>query len=117
MISILVIGSLLIVVGFWGLLTRKNLIKMVLSIAIAETGLQLVMISIGYIKHGTAPIISGPVTGADAASMVVDPFPQALVLTAIVIGVAVNALLLSYVVSLYRKKKSLDISDFKELKW
>jgi len=117
MISILAIGSLLIVVGFWGLLTRKNLIKMVLSIAIAETGLQLVMISVGYIKHGTAPIISGPVSRTEAAGMVVDPVPQALVLTAIVIGVAVNALLLSYVVSLYRKKGSLDISDFKELKW
>jgi len=54
MIGVLIIGSALIVIGFWGVLTRRNLIKIVLSIAIAETGLQLAMISIGFIKGGTA---------------------------------------------------------------
>jgi len=117
MISVLIIGSVLIIIGFWGVLTRRNLIKMVLSIAIAETGLQLLMISIGYIRGGTAPIIDEALPRVEAVHRAVDPVPQALVLTAIVIGVAVNALLLSFVVSMYRKKKSLDISDYKELKW
>jgi multicomponent Na+:H+ antiporter subunit C len=47
----------------------------------------------------------------------VDPVPQALVLTAIVIGVAVNALLLALVIRLYRKKGTLNVEDFRELKW
>jgi multisubunit Na+/H+ antiporter MnhC subunit len=48
---------------------------------------------------------------------VVDPSPSALVLTAIVIGLAVTALMLSYAVKLYEKKGTLDIDEYKELKW
>ncbi|OQX83728.1 MAG: cation:proton antiporter [Candidatus Latescibacteria bacterium 4484_7] len=117
MVSVLILGFILIVIGFWGILVKKNMIKIVLGIAISETGLQLSMISIGYIYHRTAPILNDAVPRSSAVKMVVDPVPQALVLTAIVIGVAVNALLLSYVISLYKHKKSLNISDYKELKW
>jgi multisubunit Na+/H+ antiporter MnhC subunit len=39
------------------------------------------------------------------------------VLTAIVIGVAVNALLLALVIRLYRKKGTLNVDDFRELRW
>ena len=81
----MITGGLLMVVGFWGILTRRNLIRMILSLAIAETGLHLVMIAVGYVRHGTAPIINE----AAAAGQTVDPVPQALVLTAIVIGFGV----------------------------
>jgi multicomponent Na+:H+ antiporter subunit C len=47
----------------------------------------------------------------------VDPVPQALVLTSIVIGLGVSALMLTYVLKLYEDKKSLDINSFKDLKW
>lgn len=113
----LAIGAILILIGFWGVLTRRNMIKMVLGLAIAETGLHLVMIATGYIRGRTAPVIDTAVPAAEAALRVVDPVPQALVLTAIVIGVAVNALLLTFVVRLYGHKKSLDINDYTELKW
>jgi len=113
----LAIGAILILIGFWGVLTRRNMIKMVLGIAIAETGLHLVMIAVGYIRGRTAPVIDASVQATEAASLVVDPVPQALVLTAIVIGVAINALLLTFVVRLYRHKRSLDINDYTELKW
>jgi multicomponent Na+:H+ antiporter subunit C len=53
----------------------------------------------------------------NAALTIVDPVPQALVLTAIVIGVAVNALLLTFVVRMYRHKKTLDVDEYRELKW
>ena len=46
-----------------------------------------------------------------------DPVPQALVLTAIVIGLGVTAVMLSYVIRLYALRKSLDIRDFGRLKW
>jgi multisubunit Na+/H+ antiporter MnhC subunit len=113
----LVIGAILILTGFWGVLTRRNMIKMVLGLAIAETGLHLVMIAVGYITGRTAPIIDAAVPAAEASSRVVDPVPQALVLTAIVIGVAINALLLSFIVRLHRRRHSLDINDYTELKW
>ncbi len=109
----MITGGLLMAIGFWGILTRRNLIRIILSLAIAETGLQLVMIAVGYVRKGTAPILDG----ATAAGLTVDPVPQALVLTAIVIGVAVNALLLALVIRLYRKKGTLRVGDFRELKW
>ncbi len=114
----LILGFAIIImgIGIWGLLTRRNLIKIVLSLSIAETGLQILMISIGYIKGRTAPILDSAVVG-NAVNKVVDPVPQALVLTAIVIGVAVDALMLSYVIRLFAKKKSLDISDYRDMKW
>jgi multicomponent Na+:H+ antiporter subunit C len=43
--------------------------------------------------------------------------PQALVLTAIVIGVGVTALMLAYALKLYERKRTLDIARFTELKW
>ncbi len=117
MLLVIGIGFILMVIGFWGLVTRRNMIKMVISIAIAETGLQLVMIAIGYIKGGTAPILDAAVPLQQAVQRVVDPVPQALVLTAIVIGVAVNALMLTFIIRLFQQKQSLDISDYRELKW
>jgi len=93
------------------------MIKIVIALTIAEVGVQIIMISIGYIKERTAPILDSAVPLADAVNKVVDPIPQALVLTAIVIGVAVNALILSFIIRLYKEKKSLSIDDYKEMKW
>jgi multicomponent Na+:H+ antiporter subunit C len=111
------IGFALMLTGFWGMLTQKNMIKMILGLAIVETGVQLIMVAFGFIQGRTAPILDEAVPVSKAAAMIVDPVPQALVLTAIVIGVAVNALALAFVVKLYQKRKSLNISDYKDLKW
>jgi len=112
-----VIGFILMLIGFWGMLTQKNMIKIVLALAIVETGLQLVMVAFGFIKGRTAPILDSTELVKGAADMIVDPVPQALVLTAIVIGVAVNALMLTFVIRLYQKKKTLSITEYKDLKW
>jgi multicomponent Na+:H+ antiporter subunit C len=114
---VLMTGALLLLIGFWGLLTKKNMIKIVLSIALAETGLQLLMIAIGYLPGRTAPILDSKSLLASAITQVVDPVPQALVLTAIVIGVAVNALMLAFVIRIYGQQRSLNINPDKELKW
>ena len=115
MIIVLILGMILMIIGFWGLVTRKNMIRMVISIAISETGLQLSMVAIGYLKGRTAPILDSAV--ANAIQQVVDPVPQALVLTAIVIGVAVNALMLAFIIRIYQRKQTLNISDDRLLKW
>ena len=113
----LVIGVLIILIGLWGLLTQKNLIKIVVGFALFDTGIHIVMVSIGYIKNGTAPILDSAVDVNNAANVVVDPIPQALVLTAIVIGLGITALMLSYVLKMYQKKKSLEINNYNDLKW
>ena len=113
----LVVGILVILIGLWGLLTQKNLIKIVIGFTLFDTGIHIVMVSIGYIKNRTAPILDSAVDVKNAPNLIVDPIPQALVLTAIVIGLGVTALMLSYVLKMYQNKKSLEINNYKDLKW
>jgi multisubunit Na+/H+ antiporter MnhC subunit len=77
----------------------------------------LVLVGVGYRKGRTAPILDETVPAAEAAARVIDPVPQALVLTAIVIGVGVTALMLAYAYKLYQTKGTLDISKHIDLKW
>lgn len=111
-----VVGFALLLVGLWGILTRRNIIKMVIGFSIMDTGIHLVIVSLGYIKGRTAPILDGSVSGEPVMTMV-DPVPSALVLTAIVIGLAVTALMLSYAVRLYKAAGTAQVQDIKELKW
>ncbi len=111
------IGLLLMGVGLWAMLTQRNLFKVIIGFSIIDTGIHLVIVSIGYIRGGTAPILDEAVGTSGAVARVVDPLPSALVLTAIVIGLAVTALMLTYAVQLHRRRGSLLIDDYKELKW
>jgi multicomponent Na+:H+ antiporter subunit C len=113
----LAVGIVVILIGLWGLLTQKNLIKIVIGFALFDTGIHIVMVSIGYIKGRTAPILDSAIDVNNAENIVVDPIPQALVLTAIVIGLGITALMLSYVLRMFQKKKSLEINNYKDLKW
>ncbi|MEJ2383247.1 MAG: NADH-quinone oxidoreductase subunit K [Xanthomonadales bacterium] len=106
----------LIVIGFAGALIRRNLLKIVLGFALIDTGLHLLIAALGSNPDRTAPILNQPSLLGNP-DLVVDPVPQALVLTAIVIGVGITALLLSYVIRLYAVRKSLDIREFGRLKW
>jgi multicomponent Na+:H+ antiporter subunit C len=109
-------GFLLILIGFYGALTRRNLLHMIVSFAIADTGVNVVIVAIGYLRGRTAPILDAAVPAADAVQRVIDPVPQALVLTAIVIGVGITALMLAYAYKLYEKRRSLDIAHFTDLR-
>ncbi len=110
-------GFMLILIGLYGALTRSNILRMIVAFAIANTGVNLVLISVGYIRGRSAPIIDKTLAASEAASRIIDPLPQALVLTAIVIGVGITALMLAYAYKLYTMKGSLDISRIRELKW
>jgi len=116
----LIIAFALVLVGFWGLLSQKNIIKIIVSFTILETGINILIVALGWIKGRTAPIIDASVEqGADhnVLNSIVDPVPQALVLTAIVIGFGVTALLLAYAMKLFRAKRTLEINQFNDLKW
>lgn len=110
-------GFILILIGLFGALSHRNILRMIVAFTVANTGVNLVLVSVGYMRGRTAPILNDAVPAADAASRIIDPVPQALVLTAIVIGVGVTALMLAYAYRLYQSKLSLDISRHTELKW
>lgn len=118
---------LLMAIGLYGAVTKKNLIKVVLGLSILDSGVNLLFITVGYIANKTAPIFSptvmekfhNDVLAAAAASPqeMVDPVPQALVLTAIVIGFGVTAVALALVLRLYRHHNTTNIEEIRNLKW
>ena len=107
-------GILLILIGMYAVLTKKNIIKIVIGLSIVDSGINLLLIAIGYVKDATAPIFSNE--SLKAVDMV-DPVPQALVLTAIVIGLGVTAVALALVIRLYDHHKTLNINKIRKLKW
>ncbi len=106
---------LLILIGLYAALVKRSLIKIVIGLSIIDSGVHLLLVSIGYLQGGTAPIFSPAVI--DKNPVMVDPVPQALVLTAIVIGFAVTAVALALVIRLYRHHKTVNIDEIKNLKW
>jgi multicomponent Na+:H+ antiporter subunit C len=110
-------GLGLILIGLWGMLTQRNMVRMIIGFSLTDTGVHMVMVSIGYVTGGTAPIINEAVPMAEATTRVVDPVPSALVLTAIVIGLGVTAVMLAYVVRIYRARNTLMIDECTESRW
>ena len=90
---------------------------MIIGFSLFDTGIHIVMVGVGYVQGKTAPILDEAVNVKEAAAEIVDPLPQAMVLTAIVIGIGITALMLAYALRLYQKKKTLDIQKFNDLKW
>ena len=95
--------ALLIALGIYALMFKRNLIKIVIGVSLIESGVNLFLIALGYVKGGVAPIY----TNAPGTNMVL-PTPQALTLTSIVIGLATTALMLSFVILIYRHYGSID---------
>lgn len=106
------ICMVLFAIGLYGVVVKRNLIKMIIGLTIMEYALFLLLAVIGYKEGGTAPIIS---PGMEKA-IFVDPLPQALVLTAIVIGLGTTALLVSIAVRIYERYGTFDIRNIRKLK-
>ncbi len=103
---------ILFLVGLYGVITRRNLIKIAISLSIMEFSTFLIFALIGYTEGGVAPIVDP----ADPVKTYVDPLPQALVLTAIVIGLATTAMLMAVIIRIYRKYGTFDIREIKSLR-
>ncbi len=109
---VFILCFILFLVGLYGLITRRNLIKIVISLSIMEFSVFLFLVLIGYIDAGVAPIVDLSLSD----QLYVDPLPQAMVLTAIVIGLATTAMLLAIAIRLYRKYKTFDIREINQLR-
>jgi len=104
----------LIVLGLYCIVTKYNLVKTVIGLSVMDYGVNLLIISIGYNPGGTAPIFTeGELT---AASTFVDPIPQALTLTSIVIGACVTAMSLALVIKLEEQYGTIDTREIRRLR-
>lgn len=103
---------ILFLTGFYGVITRRNLVKIAISMSVMEFSTFLFFALIGYKDGGEVPIVD---PSAPAVTYV-DPLPQALVLTAIVIGLATTAMMMAIIIRLYRKYGTFDIREIKNLR-
>lgn len=92
-------------IGLYSVIMRPNIIKKIIGLNIMETSVFMLLVSIGYVDNGIAPIHSA---GADP-SLMVNPIPQALILTGIVVAVSTTAVALALVILLYRQYGTLDV--------
>ncbi len=107
-----VLAILLFLIGLYGVLVKRNLIKIILGLMIMEYAVNLFFTLIGYRNDGTSPIHSKGFENA----VFVDPLPQALVLTAIVIGLGTTALLVSIAVRIYQRYNTFDVRKIRKLR-
>jgi multisubunit Na+/H+ antiporter MnhC subunit len=110
--TVYVLCLILFCVGLYCILRKRNIIKIIVGTIITEYAVNLFFILVGYRMNGRAPILS-PDT---AIENMVDALPQALVLTAIVIGLATTALLVALAMRIYEKYGTFDITKIRELR-
>ncbi|MEO0079761.1 MAG: sodium:proton antiporter [candidate division WOR-3 bacterium] len=103
---------LLLLIGLYMIVLKRNLIKVVIGFSLMEYAVNLFFALVGFKREGLAPII----TQAAQPRNFVDPVPQALVLTSIVIGLSTTALMLALVMRIYEKFGTFDISEIRRLK-
>ena len=100
----------LIVIGTYAIVAKENLIKKVIGLGLFTNGIHLLLISIGYRAGGIAPIFLEGMDLSHFSLTAVDPLPQALVLTSIVIELSVVALALTLIIKYHRAAGTLNSS-------
>jgi multicomponent Na+:H+ antiporter subunit C len=94
-------------VGLYGVVSSRNLIHLVVCLTVTQSSTYVLLLAIGYVNGGTAPIFADVPKGTKA----VDPVVQSLALTDIVVSVTVAALLLALAIQVQKHSKSLDPDD------
>lgn len=110
--SVYLLCLVLFCIGLYCMLRKRNLIKIIIGIIITEYAVNLFFVLVGYRMNGRVPIHSPDQTILD----MVDPLPQALVLTAIVIGLGVTALIAAIAMRVYERYGTFDITKIRRLK-
>lgn len=99
-------------IGLYCVLSKRNLIKIIIGLGIMRHAIHLFFILVGYRIEGQPPILAKE----KIILNMVDPLPQALVLTAIVIGLAVTCLIVAIAMRIYEKYGTFDITQIRRLK-
>jgi multicomponent Na+:H+ antiporter subunit C len=105
------IAAWLFLIGLYGIVSANNLIRAILSLTVVQSATYLVLLGVGYRKGAAAPIFAD----IPQTSKAVDPIVQVLVLTDIVIGATVTAMLLALAVQAHKRFGSLDPQDLRAL--
>ncbi len=102
----------LMLIGFYGIFAKGNLIKKVIGLSIFQTAIFLYFISLGAVKGGTAPIVSEEIIRK--GYVYANPLPHVLILTAIVVSVATAAVALSLIIRMHDEYGSIEETEIIE---
>jgi multicomponent Na+:H+ antiporter subunit C len=100
-----------LLVGLYGVATSRDLIHLAVCLMVTQSGTYVLLLSVGYVKGGTAPIFKGVPLGTKA----VDPVVQALTLTDVVVSVAVLALILALALDAHEAAGTVDPDELREV--
>lgn len=103
---------ILFAVGLYGLLVKRNLVKMIISLAVMKYAVNLFFILIGYRSGGTAPLAHG----GKSQALMVNPLPQVMTLTALMIGLALIIVMVTLALRVYEKYGTFDIHQIRRLR-
>ncbi|MCH8568451.1 MAG: Na+/H+ antiporter subunit C [Balneolales bacterium] len=93
------------------LLLRKNLVRVVIGVVILSNAVNLLIFTLGRLDRGIPPLIAaGEYVPTEA---IANPLPQALVLTAIVIGFGLFAYALVLTYRAYTEMGTINVDDMR----
>ena len=101
----------LMMVGFYTIISRPNLVKKLLGLTIFQTAVFIFYISLGKIRGGTAPILLGDYAESTEPVLYSNPIPHVLILTAIVVGVATLSVGLALVVRIKEEYGTIESDE------
>ncbi|MFW6174677.1 MAG: cation:proton antiporter subunit C [Chloroflexota bacterium] len=102
--------AILLVIGLYGMIGKHNLVKKIIGLNIFQSAIILFFISGSLRAGGTVPVIL-PGEGAPDPALYMNPLPQALMLTAIVVGAAITGVALAFLLAIHRRFGSMDERD------
>lgn len=108
------VAAWLFVIGLYAIVTSRNLIQMIVCLAVMQSSTYLLILSVGYRTGGVAPVFIQ--SEAPPGTPAVDPIGHALVLTDIVVGATVMALLLALALQVHKRRGTLDPHQLRPMK-
>ncbi|MFW5890882.1 MAG: sodium:proton antiporter [bacterium] len=102
------LSFVIILIGLYGMVTSENIIKSIICFSIIETALILLFLNLGNVGQGDIPII------IEGIPNMVDPLPQALMITTIVIGASTTALAFMISIKIFHYYGTLEWNELLE---
>lgn len=100
---------LLLLLGLYGMLAKRNLVKKLIGMNIFQTSIILFYIASASKRNATVPVIDSQLGALDPTHYI-NPLPHTLMLTAIVVNVATTGVAFALLISIYRRYRTLDES-------
>lgn len=106
------VAAWLLFIGLYGIVTSRHFVHLVGCLSVVQSSTYLLLLAAGFRWHAIAPVFFSKAPGHPA----VDPVVQALVLTDVVVGAAVTALLLALTLQLHKRRGTVAPDELRPLR-